>query len=136
MAWKRNILVVANQTATSHELLAALSERAREQPTVFTLVCPAAPGGGKGVGTRSDLDAAVSRMRDGGLEVTSATLGASNPCSAVVAVYRPEHHDEIIVSTLTPANSRWLAMGAPQQIQRRTGAMVRHLVGSASTTFC
>jgi DNA-binding IclR family transcriptional regulator len=136
MAWKRNILVVANQTATSRELLADLSERAREQPTVFTLVCPVVPGSGKGVGTRSELDSAVARMRDQGLEVTSATLGAANPCAAVVDVYHPERHDEIIVSTLSPSSSRWLAMGAPQQIQRRTGAMVRHLAGSASTTFC
>jgi hypothetical protein len=136
VTWKRNILVVANQTATSPELLMALSERANEQPTAFTLVCPVVPGAGKGLGTASDLDSAVARMRDEGLEVTSATLGTWNPCAAVEDVYDPGYHDEIIVSTLTPSTSRWLAMAAPQQIQRRTGATVRHLVGSASRTFC
>jgi hypothetical protein len=132
--WKRNILVVASETASSPEFLDALSERAREQPTAFSLVCPVAPSGG--VRDQADLDAVVERMREEGLEVALATLGPANPCEAVEDVYDRREHDEIIVSTLPPGSSRWLALGAPQQIQRRTGATVRHLVGSGSRTFC
>jgi hypothetical protein len=134
--WKRNILVVANETANSPELLSALSERAREQSTAFTLVCPVRPGGGRGLTTDEELDSTVARMRDEGLEVSEAFLGVSNPCEAVEAVYDRRFHDEIIVSTLAPSSSRWLALGAPQQIQRLTGATVTHLVGAASTTLC
>lgn len=136
MTWKRHILVVANQTADSPELLDALLVQAHEQPTAFTLVCPVVPGLGKGVRTRSDLDSTVERMRDEGLEVSSAILGGPNPCAAVEAVYDREYHDEIFVSTLPPSISRWLALGLPQQIQHRTGAIVKHLVGSGARTFC
>lgn len=135
MDWKRNILVVASETASSPEFLDALSERAREQPTAFSLVCPVAPSG-RGVRDQADLEAVVARIREEGLEVASASLGPPNPCEAVEDVFDREYHDEIIVSTLPPGSSRWLASGAPQQIQRRTGATVRHLVGSGSRTFC
>jgi hypothetical protein len=133
--WKRNILVVASETATSPEFLDALSERAREQPTAFSLVCPVTPGG-RGVRDQADLDAVVERIREEGLEVAFAVLGPANPSEAVEDVYDRRLHDEIIISTLPPGSSRWLALGAPQQIQRRTGATVRHLVGSGSRTFC
>jgi hypothetical protein len=135
MEWKRNILVVASETASSPEFLGALTERAREHPTAFTLVCPIAPSG-RGVRDQGDLDAVVARMHAEGLEVSSATLGRSNPTEAVEDVYDRGLHDEIIVSTLPPGSSRWLALGAPQQIQRRTGATVSHLVGAGARTFC
>jgi hypothetical protein len=136
MTWKRHILVVANQTANSPELLDALREEAREQPTAFTLVCPVVPGAADGVRTHSDLVSTVTRLRDEGLEVSSAVLGGPNPCAAVEDVYDRSYHDEIIVSTLPPSTSRWLALGLPHQIQDRTGAIVKHLVGSGARTFC
>jgi len=37
MTWKRNVLVVANVTATSSELVGALKERAAGGPASFTL---------------------------------------------------------------------------------------------------
>ena len=133
--WKRNILVVASETASSPEFLDALSQRAREHPTAFTLVCPVAPSG-HGVRNEADLAEVVTRMRDEGLEVESATLGRSNPAEAVDDVFDRNVHDEILISTLPAGSSRWLALGAPQQIQRRTGATVSHLVGSGARTFC
>ncbi len=135
MEWKRNILVVASETAASPEFLNALSQRAREHPTAFTLVCPVAQSG-HGVRDQADLDEVVGRIRDEGLEVDSASLGRSNPCEAVEDVFDRTVHDEILISTLPPGSSRWLALGAPQQIQRRTGATVSHLVGSGARTFC
>jgi hypothetical protein len=40
MAWEFHVLVVANVTATSDELLTALSERAKRGACRFTLVMP------------------------------------------------------------------------------------------------
>ena len=43
MSWNVNVLVVANRTAHSPELLNALRARAARSPSVFTLVLPVAP---------------------------------------------------------------------------------------------
>ena len=48
MDWKASVLVVANVTAASDELLAALRERVEKRPAEFTLLLPAT-----GAGTRT-----------------------------------------------------------------------------------
>ena len=62
MASKRRILVVANRTADSDELLNALRERAREGPLAVTLLIPATwdvidPHGGRESAARRRLEA-------------------------------------------------------------------------------
>ena len=44
MTWKTSVLVVANQTADSDELVRALTGRTARGPTEFTLLLPALPG--------------------------------------------------------------------------------------------
>ena len=41
MTWKRNVLVVANVTATSEELVRRCASAPTREPTSFTLVIPA-----------------------------------------------------------------------------------------------
>jgi hypothetical protein len=43
MTWTKHILVVANVTAMSDELLAALEARAAKEPAAFTLIVPTIP---------------------------------------------------------------------------------------------
>jgi hypothetical protein len=127
MAWKRSVLVVANVTATSDELLAALEQRARREAAQFTLIVPATPFGGGREAAESKLFDAVDRLRGAGLEV-SGTIGNPDPVVAVMEEWDPKRYDEIVVSTLPMKLSKWLHAGLPERIARLTGAPVDHLV--------
>ena len=82
MAWKRNILVVANVTATSEELLAALKERVAQEPATFTLIVPATAFGGGHAAAAQQVDDAVEHMRAAGLLVEGSP-GDADPIIAV-----------------------------------------------------
>ena len=132
-----NVLVVANRTAESEELLAALKERAAEGPVRFTLLVPSTPhgvawaadmhsGGGE---AQEHMDRAVARLRDAGLEVTGQ-VGDPDPNAAVMdAVNLGDGFDEAIVSTLPTHLSKWLKMDLPHRVERVTGLPVTHVVG-------
>jgi non-heme chloroperoxidase len=126
MSWKCSVLVVANVTATSSELVRAMKERAAGQQVTFTLIIPAV--GGRAA-AQAKLADALAHLRGHGLEV-DGIVGHADPLAAVVDVWDPKLHDEIIVSTL-PANlSRWLHAGLPHRIENLTGARVRHVVSA------
>jgi len=74
MAWKRNVLVVANVTATSDELLDALLAKAGSDRAAFTLVVPATSVGGGRAAAREKLDQAVERFRAAGLEIEGTVV--------------------------------------------------------------
>ena len=124
MAWKTSVLVVANVTAASDELLAALRARAERGPTDFTLLVPAAAGEGRAA--RDALARAVDRMRKAGLEV-DGSVGDSDPVVAVHEAWDPRRYDEVIVSTLPTGASRWLQIDLPHRIERLTDVPVRHV---------
>ena len=126
MPWKRHVLVVANVTAASQELLSALRERAEREPTAIHLIVPAAVGGGRAAAYRT-LEDALTRLRHGGFEA-DGLVGDADPVGAVTDVWDPKRHDEIIVSTLPIGVSKWLPAGLPQRIERLTGAPVTHVV--------
>lgn len=128
MAWKFSVLVIANVTAVSDELVAAMRARAERDPVRFTLLVPAT-GGGRGgrEAARRRLDAALERMQEEGLEV-EGRIGDSDPIGAVHDVWDPGEWDEIIVSTLSTESSKWLEIGLPQRVQRITGVTVTHVV--------
>lgn len=116
-----SILVLADQTATSPGLAAALTERAERGPTRFTLLVPAGPQ------APSRLEAAVEQLSAIGLRVRGL-IGDQDPVVAVQESWDPRHFDEIIVSTLPTRSSAWLRIGLPQRIRRLTGALVAHTV--------
>lgn len=127
MAWKFSVLVVANVTATSDELLAALEERARRESVRFTLIVPATAGRGGRARAEERRDAALARMREAGLEV-EGRLGDSDPVVAVHQAWDPREWDEVIVSTLPGQTSKWLEIGLPSRVERITGVPVAHVV--------
>jgi hypothetical protein len=130
LAWKRNILVVANVTATSEQLLAALQERAKRESAAYTLVVPATPFGGGREAAAQQLAQALAKLRDGGLEA-DGSVGAGDPIVAVTDVWDPKRFDEIIVSTLPMRFSKWLHAGLPERIGKLTGASITHLVAES-----
>ena len=128
MPWKYSVLVIANVTAGSDELLDALKGRAEEGPAQFTLLLPAT-GGGRGgrEAAAVRLEAALERMREAGLEV-HGRVGDSDPLAAVYDVWDPRKWDEIVVATLSGEESRWLDIDLPRRIERITGMPVVHVV--------
>ncbi len=127
MAWKRTVLVVANVTATSDTVLAALVARAEREPIAFTLVVPATPFGGGRTAAVRKLHDAIEQLRAAGLEV-DGMVGAADPIVAVTDAWDPRHYDEIIVSTLPMRFSKWMHAGLPQRVEKLTGAPVTHLI--------
>jgi GABA permease len=127
MTWKRSVLVVANVTATSDELLNTLNERARQQPTSFSLVVPATHAGGGHPVASAQLEQAMAKLKTAGLEA-QGSVGHPDPLVAISEAWDPKRYDEIIISTLPMRMSKWLHAGLPERIERLTGAPVTHVV--------
>jgi hypothetical protein len=123
MAWEFSLLVVANVTAGSDELMECLRERADKGACRFTLVMPAT-----GAGARERLDAALERMRAAGLDTVEGRVGDPDPVVAVMDVWDPMKFDEVIVSTLPTGSSRWLGLDLPHRLEKLTSVPVRHVV--------
>ena len=122
MTWKTCVLVVANQTADSDELVSALSARSERGPTQFTLLLPALPGASPDQSEQRVAEA-LERLRAAGLEV-DGEVGDSNPLTAVKEAWDPSKYDEILVS------SKWLQIDLPHRVERITGMQVQHVVGT------
>jgi len=133
-----NILVVANRTAESPELLEALKRRAAEGDAVFSLLVPATPhgvawaadmhsGGGE---AEQHMENAVERMRAEGLEVSAGKVGDPDPVAAVQDEVNFTKYDEIVVSTLPGGISKWLKLDLPHRVERSTGLPVTHVSAS------
>lgn len=127
MSWKHQVLVVANVTATSPELINTLKLRGERGASSFSLIVPAtAFAGGRAAATQR-VSEAVGCLRELGLEV-DGTIGDGDPVVAVAEAWDPAEYDEIIISTLPVGWSRWLRAGLPRRIERLTGALVTHVV--------
>jgi hypothetical protein len=132
MAFKRRILVVANVTATADALMDHLLARAAHEPLAVRLVVPAtALGGGRETAARQ-LEAAVSALREAGIEA-EGSVGDADPVIAVSEAWDPMRYDEIVVSTLPASLSKWLPAALPQRIAKLTGARVAHVISSRPT---
>lgn len=127
MAWKSSVLVVANQTADSPELIQTLRERVGEGQAEFTLLLPRLPGRREEAATR--LEEIVAAWREAGLSA-HGELGDNDPVAAVKEAWDPSRFDEVIISTLPTGASKWLQIDLPHRVERFTGAPVRHVVGT------
>jgi hypothetical protein len=128
MAWKYSVLVVANVTATSPELIEALKERAAGDACSFALLIPAPAGGSAGrEAAQTRLDEVLAALREEGLEV-NGEVGDQDPVVAFHEHWDPKTFDEVIVSTLPTGSSRWLAIDLPHRFEKISGAPVRHVV--------
>jgi hypothetical protein len=128
MDWNTNVLVVANRTADSPELLNALRARAARGSCEFTLLVP--KRGSDRLAAESALDTALNQMRDAGLTV-DGLVGDSDPLIAVHETWDPCRFDEVVVSTLPTHSSRWLGIDLPHRVASFTGASVAHVVANS-----
>ena len=132
----RRVLVVANQTATSSALIAALRDRVNRGAVSFRLVVPA-------LNSRlrhwlSDTDEAVTAaqrrgehaeavLKSHGFSI-SVEIGDSVPLLAIDDAMFHFHADEILISTLPPRGSHWLEHDLVELAHDRFGIPVRHVV--------
>src|SRR3954452_6424945 len=134
MAEQAHVLVVANRTAGSEELLSALRERAEQGPARFHLVVPASPRGASWAfdmhsghdAAEHDLEGALDRIRSDGLEV-DGEVGDPDPVAAVSDSAHAGNYDEVIVSTLPKHLSKWLKLDVASKVAHATGLPVKHV---------
>jgi hypothetical protein len=139
MEMKARILVVANRTADSPELIAALRRRSTRSPAGFTLLVPAVPHGlawaadmkaGRAEAA-SRVESGAARMRMSGIEVEATLIGDPDPTAAAGDVLRAREFDEVFVSTLPRGVSRWLRLSLPHRLRRLTDLPVTHVTAHA-----
>src|SRR3954464_13605792 len=127
MAWHARVLVIANVTASSPDLLAALKERADRGPIDVTLLMPATRNGFAGrEEAQGRLDEALARWRHPGFEARR-NAGGPDPVVALGEPRDPRAYDEVIVSTLPGQSSKWLQYDLPHRVAQMTGLDVRHV---------
>jgi hypothetical protein len=137
---KASVLVVANRTAESDELLEALRKRAEENPASFHLVVPATARGVSWVAdmhagadaAEHDLEGALERMRGAGIEI-DGEIGDPDPVAALQDAANARSYDEVIVSTLHKTVSKWLKLDLPSKAAHATGLPVTHVEARAKT---
>jgi hypothetical protein len=138
MADSARVLVVANRTAESPELLEALRTRTVQGPCEFTLLVPSTPHGiawaadmhAGGDEAEAHRSAFVAELRDEGLNVADARVGDPDPLAAIQDECNFHEYDELIVSTLPLKLSKWLHLDLPRKAEAATGLPVNHVVGS------
>ena len=138
MADRALVLVVANRTAESPELLTALQERAARGPCAFTLLVPQTP---HGLAWAADPDAGqdeaqehrqafIEELREEGIDLADAKVGDGDPLAAIQDECNFHDYDEVIVSTLPLKLSKWLRVDLPRKARAATGLPVTHVIGS------
>jgi GABA permease len=134
MASKARVLVVANRSAESPELFAAL--RALRSRARFTLVAPAVPRGFAWAANMKAgeaeaamrVEAAADRMRHEGLELEQALVGDPDPAAAVSDALGDGRFDEVIVASLPHRTARRLRLSLDRRVRRMTALPVREVL--------
>jgi hypothetical protein len=135
MAPKERILVVADKTADSPDLIEALRIRCERSPVSFTLLVPAVP---HGLAWAADMkagwsdavaraDRAAVRLRQVGLALEEVIVGDPDPFAAVGDALHARQFDEVMVSVLPHGISKWLALGLPARLRRSIDLPVRQV---------
>lgn len=134
------VLVVANRTAESEELLEHLRKRAEQGDAELHLLVPASQHGlqwatnmyadAGDIEAREHLEKSVERIKEKGVEFASATVGDPDPLAAIQDAANLGDYDEVIVSTLPTHLSKWLHLDLPSKAKHASGLPVEHVESS------
>jgi hypothetical protein len=124
MAFTTHLLVVANRTVDSPELLDALRQRADGGPIHVTMLAPCTYA--ERAQAQRRLESAAASLAAAGIE-SEALLGDADPIVAVQEAWDPGRYDEVVVSTLAEGASRWLQVDLPHRVAKLTDCQVRHV---------
>jgi hypothetical protein len=123
---EKNVLVVANETVLSRELLESIRARAAAGPASFLIVAPQSDDLAHPEAARR-LRRALSDLRSEGIDVHGQVVHPDPYTSALDATH-DERVDEIIVSTFSSERSGWLRRDLVDRLRRETGLPVAHVV--------
>jgi hypothetical protein len=123
----RHVLVVASQTVGGPQLIESLERRATSSPHRFTVIAPQSGGDDGASATQARLEQTLAALRQAGLEV-SGYVTHPDPLTSIRNAVQSYPADEIVISTLPRAKSRWLRGDLIGQARRATGRPVEHLV--------
>ena len=131
----RRILIVANQTVGSAQLIEEVRRRIAAGACEFAMLAPAVDArlsrrteGEAREDQRRRVEEACARLRELGAPVR-ATIGDIDPLRAIqdLLLVESEGFDEIILSTLPAPISAWLKLDLAARITRRFGIPVTHI---------
>jgi predicted deacetylase len=121
-----NVLVVANQTVLSDELLARIRKRAAAGKTGFLIVAPQGDGEEHTDADRR-LRRALTELRGEGINAHGQIVHP-DPYTAAMQVLHDEAIDEIIVSTFPGEKSGWLRRDLVARLRKDTAKPVDHVI--------
>jgi hypothetical protein len=124
-----NVLVVANQTVVSDELLDRIRERAKQGKTGFLIVAPQGDDEPHADAERR-LRLALTELRGEGINAHGQIVHP-DPYTAAMNAVHDESIDEIIVSTFPGERSGWLRRDLIARLRKDTGKPVDHVVSGA-----
>jgi GABA permease len=126
-----NVLVIANETVVSEELLGRIRARAKEGPASFLIISPQSDREGDDE-TEADrrLRRALTELRSDGIDAHGQIVHP-DPFTAVMHATNDERVDEIIVSTYPGERSGWLRRDLIARLREKTGLPVQHVVSVA-----
>lgn len=125
---ERHILVVANETVVSRQLVELIEARAAAGPVQVTVVAPVnQPRQGyvvyydtRKAAARRRLDKTLELLRQEGIPATGVVV-ETDPVSALRDAIAQLEPDEVIVSTHPQQKSGWLRRNAVEQMHRVAG---------------
>jgi hypothetical protein len=124
MSSEARVLVVANRTAATPALIAAVRERAAKGNARFTLLVPNPAHGLHRVIDPEDqsqseaeqtLELAVPLLEEAAGSPVEGLVGDAEPLAAIQDALNLHGFDEIIISTLPTRVSRWLKLDLPSK---------------------
>ena len=121
-----NVLVIANQTVVSDELLERIRKRAAKSPASFLIVAPQSDEEQHDDADKR-LRRALTELRSGGIDAHGQVVHP-DPYTAARQVVNDERVDEIIVSTFPGERSGWLRRDLVQRLRKDTGLPVEHVI--------
>jgi sugar/nucleoside kinase (ribokinase family) len=125
-----NILVIANQTVLSTELLDRIRKRAGESKAAFLIVAPQGDDEQHEDADRR-LRRALSDLRSEGIDAHGQIVHP-DPYTAAMHVVNDERVDEIIVSTFPGERSGWLRRDLVERLRKDTKLSVDHVTSPAA----
>ena len=123
-----NVLVIANQTVLSHELLDRIRKRAVKGDASFLIVAPQSDEE-EHVDAGRRLRLALTQLRGEGIEAHGQVVHP-DPYTATLHIVNDERVDEIIVSTFPGEKSGWLRRDLVQRLRKDTGLPVEHVISA------
>ncbi len=122
-------LVVGTQTINSPELIAHLKQRAAEKPHRYTIICPRS-----GDLTREQVCAklahTLAELYRSEIDATGQPM-SPEPFAAIQNGVEHYRIDDILISTLTGQQSKWLEEGLIEKVEGITDKPIEHFEASA-----